>query len=326
MKKTVSVLLPLLAAVAGILAAPANAIADQRHVKEGFYSVADRQRNPERQQRSAHRERATSGNRVERKKERRIRTQPQQRMETGRRVERKKERRTGTQPQQRMETGRRLELKKERRIRTQPQQRMETGHRAERSIHTRPQSGKDTDSRSRTAPPSRQKTTRHTEYRQRARPRERTEQRHGLTRRHRPDRYHGRRSGKSRYYYPAYRYGKSRHYYYYPAYTYDYYDDDDAWKWFAITAVALKLLDNLNEQQQREHEAAMSRATTARIGETITWRDGTTYGSVTPVREGTSSAGRYCREFQHEVTIGGKTEVAYGTACQMPDGDWEVIP
>ena len=27
-----------------------------------------------------------------------------------------------------------------------------------------------------------------------------------------------------------------------------------------------------------------------------------------------------------EVTIGGKSEQAYGTACQQPDGAWEVIP
>jgi triosephosphate isomerase len=36
-------------------------------------------------------------------------------------------------------------------------------------------------------------------------------------------------------------------------------------------------------------------------------------------------AGRYCREFQQTVTIGGRTEQAYGTACMQPDGAWEVI-
>jgi hypothetical protein len=104
-----------------------------------------------------------------------------------------------------------------------------------------------------------------------------------------------------------------------------YYQDDDAYKWLAFTAIAVKLLDNLNEQQQREHEAAQVYATTAPLGETISWRDGNASGYVTATREGTSSSGRYCREFQHEVTIGGKREQSYGTACRQPDGSWEVV-
>ena len=104
-----------------------------------------------------------------------------------------------------------------------------------------------------------------------------------------------------------------------------YFQDDDAYKWLAFTAIAVKLLDNLNEQQERKHEAAQVRATTAPIGETIYWREGSAAGSVTATREGNSSAGRYCREFQHEVTIGGKREQSYGTACRQPDGSWEVI-
>ncbi len=38
--------------------------------------------------------------------------------------------------------------------------------------------------------------------------------------------------------------------------------------------------------------------------------------------DGTS--GRYCREFQQSVVIGGQSEQAYGIACQQPDGSWEV--
>jgi hypothetical protein len=101
--------------------------------------------------------------------------------------------------------------------------------------------------------------------------------------------------------------------------------DNDAFKWLAFTAITLKLLDNLNEQQQREHEAAQIRATTAPIGERIIWNDGNASGSVTAVREGTSTAGRYCREFVQQVTIGGRHEQAYGTACRRQDGSWEVI-
>jgi outer membrane surface antigen len=105
----------------------------------------------------------------------------------------------------------------------------------------------------------------------------------------------------------------------------NYYNDNDAWKWLAFTAITLKLLDNLNEQQEREHEAAQVKATTAPINEQINWSDGDASGSVTATREGTTTSGRYCREFQQKITVGGKNENAYGTACQNQDGSWEIV-
>lgn len=104
-----------------------------------------------------------------------------------------------------------------------------------------------------------------------------------------------------------------------------YVSDDDAYKWLAFTAITLKVLDNLNEAQQRAHEAAQVKATTEPVGDTIIWKEGSASGSVTTVREGTSTTGRACREFQQEVTIGGQTEQAYGTACRQPNGAWEVV-
>jgi len=104
-----------------------------------------------------------------------------------------------------------------------------------------------------------------------------------------------------------------------------YHHDDDAWKWLAFTAITLGVLNYLNEEQQREHEAAQVAATTAPIGERIVWEEGGAYGSVVATREGTSTSGRYCREFQQEVQVGGRTEEAYGTACRNPDGSWEVV-
>jgi len=110
----------------------------------------------------------------------------------------------------------------------------------------------------------------------------------------------------------------------YPGYGH-YHTDSDAFKWLALTAITLKVLDNLNEAQERAHEQAQVRATTAPIGETIIWQEDGASGAVTATREGTSTAGRYCREFQQKVTIGGRTEEAYGTACLQPDGSWEVV-
>ena len=100
---------------------------------------------------------------------------------------------------------------------------------------------------------------------------------------------------------------------------------NDLWGWLAFTAITLTILDNLNDQQQREHDLAIYNATSVPLGETIYWRDGSASGSVTPIQEGTSSAGRYCREFRHEVAIGGNIESLYGTACQNDDGSWEIV-
>lgn len=104
-----------------------------------------------------------------------------------------------------------------------------------------------------------------------------------------------------------------------------YVGDDDAYKWLAFTAITLKVLDNVNEAQQRAHEAAQIKATTAPVGEAIIWQEGSVSGSVTTVREGTSTAGRYCREFQHDITVDGQLERAYGTGCLQPGGSWEVV-
>jgi surface antigen len=48
-------------------------------------------------------------------------------------------------------------------------------------------------------------------------------------------------------------------------------------------------------------------------------------GAVTPVRTYQTAQGEYCREFQQTVTIDGKSESAYGTACRQPDGSWKIV-
>ena len=74
--------------------------------------------------------------------------------------------------------------------------------------------------------------------------------------------------------------------------------------------------------------SANQRAQSAPINQPIQWNNPETgnYGTITPVRDGTDTrTGAYCREFQQTVTIGGKTESAYGTACRQPDGTWKVV-
>ena len=110
----------------------------------------------------------------------------------------------------------------------------------------------------------------------------------------------------------------------YPGYGY-YRDDDAAYRWLAFTAITLKILDNLNEAQERAHEQAQAEATRAPVGDTIRWNESGASGAVSVLRDGYSTSGRYCREFQQQVTIGGQTEGAYGTACQQPDGSWQIV-
>ena len=61
-------------------------------------------------------------------------------------------------------------------------------------------------------------------------------------------------------------------------------------------------------------------------GEQNVWNnpDSGKSGTVTPTRTYQTNDGRYCREFQQTVTVGGREESAYGRACRQPDGSWEI--
>ena len=83
----------------------------------------------------------------------------------------------------------------------------------------------------------------------------------------------------------------------------------------------------MDELDKQKAERAYTQATTAPVGQTISWSNPDTgnYGSVTPTREGTKQgSGEYCREFQQTVVVGGNQEEAYGVACRKPDGQWEI--
>ncbi|MFM2130244.1 MAG: 17 kDa surface antigen precursor [Pseudomonadota bacterium] len=64
-----------------------------------------------------------------------------------------------------------------------------------------------------------------------------------------------------------------------------------------------------------------------RTGQTATWSnpDSGHSGSVTPTRTYQDADGAYCREYQQTVTVGSKTEQAYGRACRQPDGSWKIM-
>jgi surface antigen len=84
---------------------------------------------------------------------------------------------------------------------------------------------------------------------------------------------------------------------------------------------------SLDKADQAAAEQAARRAYAAPIGEPISWNNPQTgnSGTVTTTRDGWSGTGNYCREFQQQITVGGKKEVAYGTACKQADGSWKII-
>ena len=84
---------------------------------------------------------------------------------------------------------------------------------------------------------------------------------------------------------------------------------------------------SLDKADANYAQQANSRAYAAPVGETIRWNnpDSGNYGTITPTRTGTDNGGRVCREYQQTITVGGKTQSGYGTACQQTDGSWKVV-
>lgn len=44
-------------------------------------------------------------------------------------------------------------------------------------------------------------------------------------------------------------------------------------------------------------------------------------GTVQPI----PATGAACREYQQNITIAGRTEKGFGTACRQPDGSWRIV-
>lgn len=91
--------------------------------------------------------------------------------------------------------------------------------------------------------------------------------------------------------------------------------------------VGTKVAQGMNAQDRAYYDNASQQAQSAPIGQTVVWNnpESGASGTVTPVREGESYSGEYCREFQQTVTIDGQTERAYGTACRQEDGSWRIV-
>ncbi len=88
------------------------------------------------------------------------------------------------------------------------------------------------------------------------------------------------------------------------------------------------LIGNLLDERDKKiaAETAQRALETAPTGSPVVWKnpDNGHFGTVTPVKTYQTASGSYCRDYQQTVTIDGKQEKAYGTACRQPDGSWRV--
>ncbi len=75
-----------------------------------------------------------------------------------------------------------------------------------------------------------------------------------------------------------------------------------------------------NETSQRALE-------TAPAGRALPWKNPQSgnYGTVTPSNYYQTADGRYCREYNQTIVIGGKSQNGHGTACREPDGSWQIV-
>lgn len=81
---------------------------------------------------------------------------------------------------------------------------------------------------------------------------------------------------------------------------------------------------NIDDADRQRAAAAQLRAVSD--GRTVNWRgeESDVYGSVEPGEVYASRRGR-CREYTHTIFINSRPQTGVGTACQGPDGRWEIV-
>jgi surface antigen len=98
----------------------------------------------------------------------------------------------------------------------------------------------------------------------------------------------------------------------------------------AIGAVAGGLIGGeIGRALDARDRAEMERSTQYALenSQETPWKNPETgnYGRTIPKKSYRTAEGRYCREYQQMVVIGGREQEAYGTACRQPDGSWKIV-
>ncbi len=85
---------------------------------------------------------------------------------------------------------------------------------------------------------------------------------------------------------------------------------------------ALSLLAEADRQQiATTRQEALENS---KVGESLNWSNAETghLGTVTPTRTYYTDSGEPCRDYQETVTVEGKTDIYFGTACRDAEGLW----
>lgn len=85
---------------------------------------------------------------------------------------------------------------------------------------------------------------------------------------------------------------------------------------------------SLDRADQMYASRALETSYEAPVGETVSWvnPESGNSGTYTPVQEGYGNeTGRYCREYKQTIEVDGQQQEAYGTACENPDGSWQIV-
>jgi surface antigen len=84
----------------------------------------------------------------------------------------------------------------------------------------------------------------------------------------------------------------------------------------------------LDERDRLLASQAIEQSFESPVGQTIRWNnpDSGHFGTVATTRDGTDvTTGAYCREYEQTIVVDGQQEMAYGSACRMPDGTWRIV-
>ena len=93
------------------------------------------------------------------------------------------------------------------------------------------------------------------------------------------------------------------------------------------TLVGSEVGRSLDKSDMLFAQQANSQAHSSPIGQSISWNnpESGNSGYVTPVRDGSDASGRYCREYEQTIYVGGRQETGTGIACKRNDGTWEIV-
>jgi surface antigen len=91
--------------------------------------------------------------------------------------------------------------------------------------------------------------------------------------------------------------------------------------------VGNELGSSLDKADMAYAQQAEQKAYNAPVGQTISWNnpESGNYGTVTPIRDGSTASGDYCREYEQTIFVDGRSQTGVGVACRRADGKWDVI-